>query len=144
MPNGKIIKYGNNTYVQHDNVPVDWVMTGTNYTALQNQIASIQPPDVGAAFKIWKVTSKRDTLASIIDFEPSACLLFNMYTLTPTTIGNWFAFATNGLQWWMDVSGSSVGYRQTASSIKTMRYDDMCQVKSNPTYPINVACIIWK
>lgn len=39
MPDGKIIKHGNNTYVQHDNRAIDWICTGLNYENLLNAIS---------------------------------------------------------------------------------------------------------
>lgn len=42
MPNGKIIKFGNNTYIQHDNLNTDWICTGTNYQTLDNAIQNLQ------------------------------------------------------------------------------------------------------
>ena len=142
LPNGKVIKWNNNTYVQHDNTPVDWVMTGTNYTALQNQIASIQP-NVGGEFKTWSVASQRVKLSEIINYEPTAVIaIFQLEDAVAQTQA-FFNYISHDMQWWITTKNTTAR-SAGQSSLLTCRFDDLCYMANNPPFPTTVSLILFK
>lgn len=144
LRNGKFIRWNNDgyCYIGDSNSNLAKFANYTDITNLQNQIAGLS---FGGQLLMWNVTTKRDTLTNLIDYEPQAILFIPAFAAFGDTIGVFISFMSHTNQWFINVNNTSGARRESGvASIRTSRFDDICQVDTNPTYPILMACIIWK